>query len=202
MIRAVLLWSVLAAAVVGPIALAATSPQLAWRGPVYVVAGFAGVVAFALLLVQPALIGGRRLGLPARAARKAHALVGAALVTAVVVHVGGLWIFSPPDVRDALLFASPTPFSVWGVVAMWAVFAAAAVAALRRRIRLSPRIFRALHGGLVAIVVGGTVVHALLIQGTMEFWSKAALSALAVAAAATVLFELRVWRLRGRERSS
>ena len=28
---------------------------------------------------------------------------------------------SPPDVIDALTFASPTPFSVWGVIAMWAV---------------------------------------------------------------------------------
>ena len=33
------------------------SPLLAWREPVYIVAGLAGVLAFALLLMQPLLIG-------------------------------------------------------------------------------------------------------------------------------------------------
>jgi hypothetical protein len=47
------------------------------------------------------------------------------LVVAVVVHVGGLWITSPPDMIDALLLTSPTPFSAFGVIAMWAIFAVA-----------------------------------------------------------------------------
>ena len=38
---------------------------------------------------------------------------------------GRLWITNLPDEIDGLLFASPTPFSAWGVIAMWAVFAAA-----------------------------------------------------------------------------
>ena len=33
------------------------------------------------------------------------------MAVAVVIHVAGLWITSPPDMIDALLFTSPTPFS-------------------------------------------------------------------------------------------
>ena len=47
----------------------------------------------------------------------------AVLVIAVVLHVAGLWVTSPPDVIDALLFVAPTPFSNWGIIAMWALFA-------------------------------------------------------------------------------
>ena len=43
--RAALVWIALATAVCVPIVLAATSPQLAWRGPVYILAGFSGIVA-------------------------------------------------------------------------------------------------------------------------------------------------------------
>ena len=129
--RVILLWAALVAAIAVPIAAAVTSPLLAWRHPVYIAAGFAGVVALALLLLQPMLIGGYLPGLLAHRGRRAHRWIGGALVVAVVIHVGGLWITSAPDVIDALLFASPTPFSAWGVIAMWAVFAAALSAAFR-----------------------------------------------------------------------
>ena len=43
--RVTLIWAALAAAVCVPIAAAAASPLLAWRGPVYILAGFAGIVA-------------------------------------------------------------------------------------------------------------------------------------------------------------
>ena len=133
--RVTLIWAALAAAVGVPIAAAAMSPLLAWRGPVYILAGFAGIVALGLMLVQPLLIGGYLPGLSARIGRRAHHWIGGALVVAVVIHVGGLWITSPPDMIDALLFASPTPFSPFGVIAMWAIFAVALLAALRRRLR-------------------------------------------------------------------
>ena len=193
--RAVLIWAALAAAVAVPVAIAAGSPLLAWREPVYIAAGFAGIIAMALLLLQPLLAGGYLPGLPARRGRKVHLWVGAGLVAAVAVHVGGLWLTSPPDVVDALLFRSPTPFSVWGVVAMWAAFAAALVAAFRRRWRLTPRVWRLLHTALAVLVVAGSVVHALLIEGTMGTVSKAALCALATAAAVKVIADLRTWRL-------
>ena len=92
----------------------------------------------------------------------------------------------PPDVVDALPFTSPTPFSVWGVIAMWAIFAAALLAGLRRRLRLPPRAWRQGHTALAAVIVLGTVVHAMLIEGTMETVSKAALGVLALAAAPSI----------------
>ena len=83
----------------------------------------------ALLLVQPLLVAGYLPGLPRSRGRRMHRWVGGGLIAAVVIHVAALWLTSPPDVIDALLFVSPTPFSAWGVIAMWAVFAAAALAA-------------------------------------------------------------------------
>ena len=195
-IRVTLIWVALAAAVVVPIAVAAASPLLAWRHPVYIAAGFAGIFALGLLLVQPVLIGGYLPGLSAHRGRRAHRWIGGALVVAVAVHVGGLWITSPPDVIDALLLASPTPFSVWGVIAMWAIFAVALLAALRRRLRLRPRTWRLSHTLLAVVIVVGSVVHGVLIEGTMETVSKAALCALVLAATMKVMADLRVWAKR------
>lgn len=173
-----------------PLAVAATSPLLAWREPIYIAAGLAGVVGLGLLLVQPLLAGGLLPGLRMRASRRLHAWVGAGLVAAVVVHVAGLWVTSPPDVVDALLFRSPTPFSAWGVVAMWAVFAAALLALLRGRLRLL--VWRLCHVTLVMVVVVGSVVHAWLVDGTMGTISKAVLCLLVLAAAARVAREARL----------
>ena len=197
--RAILIWAALAAALVVPVAIAAASPLLAWRQPVYIAAGFAGVIGMSLLLLQPLLAGGYLPGLPIIRGRRIHAWVGAALVLAVVVHVAGLWLTSPPDVIDALLFRSPTPFSVWGVLAMWAVFAAAFLALLRRRLRLRPPIWRRWHMALTALVVAGSVVHAMLIEGAMGTYSKAALCALV--ALATVKAFADVWSRRSPARS-
>ncbi len=199
--RAVLTWAALAAALVLPVAAAASSPLLAWRDAVYIVAGLAGVVAFAMLLLQPLLAGGYLPGLRVRAGRRVHAWVGGGIVVAVVVHVGALWLTSPPDVLDALLLRSPTPFSVWGVAAMWAIFATALLAALRTRLRLL--VWRLCHLGLAVVIVVGSVAHALLIDGTMEIVSKVVLSVLVVAAAAKILADARplagIRRLVGRE---
>jgi predicted ferric reductase len=187
----VLIWAALAVALAVPIAAAALSPLLAWRDPVYIAAGFAGVIGLGLMLVQPLLIGGHLPGLSAHRGRRVHRWIGGALVLAVAIHVLGPWITSPPDVIDALLFVSPTPFSAWGVIAMWAIIAVALLVALRRRLR--PRTWRLGHRSLAAVIVVGTVVHALLIEGTMETMSKAALCALALAATINVLAGLRVW---------
>ena len=90
--RVALIWAALVAAICVPIALAATSDLLAYRGPVYILAGFAGIIALGLVLVQPLLIGGYLPGLAAYRGRRAHYWIGGALVVAVLVHVGGLWI--------------------------------------------------------------------------------------------------------------
>ena len=194
--RATLIWAVLAAAICVPIAAAAVSPQLAWRGPVYILAGFAGMIGLGVMLVQPLLIGGYLPGLPARLGRRVHHWTGGALVLAVVIHVAGLWISSPPDMIDALTFTSPTPFSPFGVIAMWAIFTVALLAALRRR--LGPRTWRIAHTLLAIVIVAGSVVHGILIEGTMETVSKAALCVAVLAATIKVMTDLRVWRLARR----
>jgi MFS family permease len=192
--RVTLIWAAIAAAVCVPIAAAALSPLLAWRGPVYILAGFAGIVALGFMLFQPLLIGGYLPGLSARIGRRAHHWIGGALVVAVVIHVGGLWITSPPDMIDALTFSSPTPFSPFGVIAMWAIFTVALLAVFRRR--LGPRTWRIAHTLLAIVIVAASVVHGILIEGTMETVTKAALCALVLAATVKVMTDL--WRRRKR----
>jgi predicted ferric reductase len=195
--RATLIWAALAAAIGVPITLAATSDLMEWRGPVYILAGFAGMIALGLVLVQPLLAGGYLPGLSAYRGRRVHHWTGGALVVAVVIHVGGLWITSPPDMIDALTLTSPTPFSPFGVIAMWAIFAVALLALLRRRLGL--RTWRIVHMSLAGVIVLGSVVHAMLIEGTMETVSKAALCALVLAAAIKVMVDL-VRRMRATSR--
>jgi len=176
-------------AIVVPLAASAFSPLLAWRDPIYIIAGFAGVVGLALLLVQPLLAGRYLPGLQGARVLRIHRVTGGILVLAIVVHVAALWITTPPDVVDALLFASPTPFSAWGVIAMWAIFLTALLAAFRRRLKLSQLSWRMGHMALGIVIVGGTVVHAMLIDGTMEFLSKSALCALVIWATGKVALQ-------------
>ena len=197
--RAAAIWAFLAIAIGVPIALAAASPLLQWRQPIYIAAGFAGIVAMALLLLQPLLAGGYLPRVTGKSGQRIHRLVGSLLVAAVAIHVIALWITSPPDVVDALLFRSPTPFSAWGVIAMWAVFAAALLAVFRRRLRLLT--WRRAHTALAVVTVVGSIVHAMLIEGTMEIVSKALLCALVLAATVKVVVDRRVWAVRKRPKA-
>ena len=199
--RVTLIWAALACAVCVPIAAAAASPLHAWRNPLYIAAGFAGIVALGLMLVQPMMIGGYLPGPSPHRRRRAHRWIGGALVIAVLIHVGGLWITNPPDMVDALLFASPTPFSAWGVIAMWAIFAVALLASLRWRLGLDPRTWRIAHTVLAVVIVGASVVHGMLIEGAMETVSKAALCALVIVATIKAMTDLRVWRRRTTSRA-
>ena len=194
--RSVLFWAGLAVVLGIPLFAAITSPLLQWRQPIYIVAGLAGVLALCLLLVQPLAIGRYLPNVDPIRSRTLHRLIGMLLLMLVVIHVGGLWVTSPPDVIDALLFRSPTSFSVWGVIAMWCVFATALLALLRRRLRIKHHIWQRLHTGLALVIIAGTVAHAMLIEGTMETWSKAALAVLAIIATLKVIIDLRVWSSR------
>lgn len=185
------MWVVVALVSIVPLVAAANSPLLAWRDPIYILAGFAGVAGLVLLLLQPLLAAGLLPGLSRARARRMHRVFGLSLIVAILVHVAGLWITSPPDMIDALLLASPTPFSIWGVLAMWTAFAALALAALRGRLPLRPRHWRYLHMTFAALVVLGTVLHAVLIDGTMETASKSALCTATLVAALAA-----VWRIR------
>ena len=199
MARAILIWGVVGCAIAAPIVLATQSPYLAFRQPIYIAAGFAGILGLGLLLLQP-LLAARLLPMSPVQSRQVHRWVGLLLLGEVFLHVGGLWIFSPPDVIDALLLRSPTPFSVWGVLAMWAIFAATALALMRRRLGLPILVWRRAHTTLAAATVVGTVVHALLIEGTMEPISKALLCAFALAATLKALLDLRIWTSSNRAR--
>jgi predicted ferric reductase len=175
LIRPALIWGVLAVTLALPLLAATQSPLLQYRQPVYIIGGFAGVVGLGLMLVQP-LLAGRFLPLAPTTARWVHRWSGLALVLAVLFHVGGLWITSPPDVIDVLLFRSPTPFGVWGALAMWGVIAAALLALIRKRLGL--RVWRRAHITTTGLAVTATALHALLIHGTMETLSKTALCVL------------------------
>ncbi len=195
--RSGLIWGAVLCVLCVPIIAASLSPQLEWRGPVYIVAGLAGVMGLALLAVQPLLAGGYLPKLSAARARILHRVSGAALTVCVIAHVVGLWITSPPDVIDALLFVSPTPFAPWGVVAMWAVFASAFIVLLRRKLPLGLRGWRRLHTGLAVVIVTGSVVHAGLILGTMETFSKFVLCGFVILATLKAIMDRRAWARRG-----
>ncbi|QFT99263.1 hypothetical protein FIU85_18250 [Roseovarius sp. THAF8] len=198
MLRKVLIWAAVCAALVVPVAAAGFSPLLQWRQPVYIVAGFAGIAGFALMFLQPLLAGGYLPGIDALKGRRVHRRVGAGIVALVVLHVAGLWLTSPPDVVDALLLRSPTPFSVWGVLVMWLIFATAALALTRKRLGLRPMTWRRAHTALAVPIVAGTALHAVLIEGTMETVSKYMLCALALGATVKVIRDLRIWARRAR----
>ena len=101
---------------------------------------------------------------------------------------------SPPDTTDALLLVAPTPFSIYGVLAMWAVLATAILVALRRRLRLRYATWSLVHNALALVVVVATVIHALQIEGAMEIVSKWGLCLAALAATGATLLNLRVIR--------
>lgn len=199
--RGIAIWTALGFALGTPLVLAAISPLLAWRSPVYIAAGFAGVIALALMALQPLLAVGWLPGLEHASGRRVHRWVGAALVVAIIVHVGALWITSPADVIDALLLVSPTPFSDWGVMAMWALFGAATLALVRRPLGLRPATWRIGHTVLVVIAVIGSVLHAMLVDGTMEILSKSGLCMLLMLAAAAAVGRLRAWKMFRRRRA-
>jgi len=190
-IGVVLIYSALAFLAVIPIGIAAMSPLLAWREPIYIVAGFAGIIAITLMLLQPVLAAGYLPGLSIRRGRDLHRWVGCALVLSLVIHVAGLWLTSPPDVVDALLFNSPTPFSNWGVIAMWAVFASACLALFRRRFRSRLGLWRLSHKSLAGVIVIGSVVHAMKVDGTMEIISKSLLCVLLVVVTGLALMKFK-----------
>ena len=88
---------------------------------------------------------------------------------------------------DALLFVSATPFSIWGVIAMWSVLITAFLVFFRRKLGLSVRKWRLSHRCLATVTVIGSVVHVLMIDGAMEMLSKVVLCACIVVATGLAL---------------
>ena len=196
--RPFVVWSALLVALSVPILAAGFSPYLAFRQPIYILAGFAGIVGLALMPLQPLLAARRLPGLSTPGARQLHRWVGMSLLVCVVLHVVGLWITSPPDVVDVLLFRSPAPFSIWGVIAMWSIFAAALLALMRARLRLPWHLWRRGHAMLASLAVVSTIVHALLIEGAMEGVTKAALCVFVLAVTLKTMIDLKIWARKAR----
>ena len=169
-LRSALLWTVLIIGTIGPLALAGLSPLLEWRDLIYILASLTGILAFCLMLVQPIWAMGGSVEIPAKIRRGLHRWGGIGILGLVLAHVGGLWITSPPDVVDALLFRSPTPFTPLGVIGLIAVTLAVCIAL--GRAKMPPRIWRMGHSALVLIATLASAGHALLIEGTMETVSK------------------------------
>ncbi|MGB0498562.1 MAG: ferric reductase-like transmembrane domain-containing protein [Rubricella sp.] len=191
--RAILIWSALAGVMAVPVAVAASSEYLQYRSAVYVAASLAGVIALSLMLVQPMLASGHLPGLTMARGRRIHRWTGAVLLLAIVMHVAGLWITSPPDMIDALTFTAPTAFSFFGVVAMWALFVAAMLAVFRKTLRWRPQIWRLAHTAAVSVVVPASVAHALMIEGTMGTVSKIVLCVALLGAFALTVRRLKPW---------
>jgi len=201
-VRTWAVWTALGALMAVPVVLAGLSPLLAYRDAPYIAAGLGGALALSMLLVQP-LLGLRALpGLAPAQARMAHRAIGLLLSAAVTVHIGGLYLTSPPDTLDALLLVSPTPFSVYGVMATVALLLTATLVLLRRCMPLTA--WRGIHAVLGLTVITGSIVHALLIEGTMDTLSKITLcTAIGVVALYAVaygrLIAPRIRRLRARK---
>ena len=202
-VPAALGWGGVVVVMIAPVVIAAFSPYLGSRDVSYIVGGFSGIVGLSLLVLQPLLPAGYLAGSKGPAGRRWHRWVGAAIVLAVACHVGGLYVASPPDTIDALLLVSPTPFSVYGVTAMWAVVATAILVLFRRRLGLRHSVWRLIHNGVGALVVVATVVHALQIEGAMEPGSKAMLCLAVIAATSVALLDLRLLKpmLKRRDRA-
>ncbi len=75
---------------------------------------------------------------------------------------------------------------------MWAFLGAALLAALRRWLRTRPTTWRLGHTALAMVGVVGSVVHAMLIEGTMGTASKSVICVLVLAATLKILVDLRI----------
>ncbi len=191
-----LFWATLVIIMGAPVLIAASSPLLAGRDAVYIVGGFAGILALALLIMQPLLAAGFLPGIGAVQARRWHQWTGSALVISLALHIIGLYLTSPPDMIDALLLVAPTLYSIFGVIAMWALILIVLLVVARPRMELRITTWRILHNTLAVVVVVASVVHALMIEGAMGHLSKLILCIAVLAVTAVVTVQLRWARRR------
>jgi predicted ferric reductase len=188
----------LAALLVGPTLAALASPLQAGRDLSWVLGGLAGVVALGLLAVQvllptpfmDALLAGHDL--------RWHRAVGLAVAGIVLAHVVGLYVYSPDDVRDALVLAAPT-YSRLGVLSAWSVGLSIALAIARRRLGLTYSDWQILHSALAVAIVTTAVGHTVMIRGTLDGPAELlACGAALVAVSAAVVYQHVLRPLRRR----
>jgi predicted ferric reductase len=186
-------WLVILGIAAVPIIAAALSPLQAGREFLWITGGMAGVVAMSLLFVQPLLMATAPSLLSAGAGRRWHRWAGIVIIAMVGLHIGALYAYSPDDITDALLLVAPTPFSLYGVISLWCLVLTALLVATRRVLRLAPRQWRLLHSVLAVAIVSSGVVHAVLIEGAMEEFSKLTVCVAALATTTAGALEVNVF---------
>lgn len=179
---------------------AALNPLQESRSIEYVIGGLSGVVALALLLLQPLLAIAFLPHGSVIQQRRWHRWIGTAIVITVALHISGLYLASPQDMIDAMLLVAPTPFSVYGVVGLWTLVLTATLVAFRKRLRLNISTWNIIHNSLAVIVVITSVVHALMIEGAMGYVSKLILCICLIGATTIVVAQLRIIRPRLKKR--
>ena len=70
--------------------------------------------------------------------------------------------------------------------------------ALPQRLSLRPRTWRMADTLLAAVIVVGPAVHSVLIEGTMETFSKVASCTLVIAVTLKVIADKRLWQCKAR----
>lgn len=185
-------WGALLCFVFVPLIIAANSPLQAGRNIEYVLSSLAGILALTFLLMQPLLAARYLPGPSLPMMRRIHRIIGVCLILAVTIHIGGLYLTSAPDTLDALLLVAPTPFSVYGVIALWSVIITVFLVALRKRMKLKYSVWRIVHNALAVIIVISTIVHAVMIEGTMGQTSKYALCTAVLAATLIALYRVHL----------
>lgn len=187
---AIAIWVALTIVISGPVLIAANSPYLAYRDTAYIIGGFAGIIGLSLLLIQLLLAAGYLPGAELTTKRQWRRWVGSAIVACLFLHVGGLYITSPPDTLDALPLVSP------------GLFRLRSAGDAGDRADCGPRHSASPFGialcdvascpnSLSAIVVAATVTHALQIEGAMGIVSKWGLCLAVIAATGVTLIDLR-----------
>jgi predicted ferric reductase len=160
-----------------PVVASAFSPLQEGRDATWIAGAVAGILALSLLVPQvllptPWLAG---LDLPL------HRVLGIGVAGLVVAHVLALYLYSPDDVRDALVLAVPT-HSRLGVLSAWTVLLSVGLALARRRLALTYSDWQILHAALAVAIVGTAVGHTVMIRGTLDGPAELLLCAAAVAA--------------------
>lgn len=153
-----------------------------------------GIVALPLLLMQPLLAAGYLPGIRIVQGQRWHRRLGTLLVLAITAHIIGLYFTSPMDMTDALLLAAPTPFSIYGFIALWSFVATALLVALRSRLRLSYKAWKIAHNALAIVVIYSSVAHALMIEGLMGSKTKLLICISILLVTTIAVLHLRVFR--------
>lgn len=181
-----LLWVALALIVAMPLAASLLSPLQAGRAVPWVWGTLAGVAALSLLVVQLLLPSGWSYRALYAQNLRWHRRLGLVVTGLVVTHIGGLYLYSPDDIGDALVLQAPT-YSRLGVLAAWCMVLSVGLALARRRLPLQRDDWQIMHSTLAVAITGLAVGHVVMLEGTLDGPVEWVLCAAAVGAVTTTV---------------